>query len=102
MSFQADMAADLATFLADFGVSATYTHAGGAGATISVLFDNAYIQANLGGVEVESLGPAATCKSSDVSNAVHGDTLTISGTTYNIIGIHPDGSGITVLILSRN
>lgn len=102
MSFQSDMTADLAVFLADFGVSATYTPAGGAGAAISVLFDNEYAPMNLGGVEVESLGPAAQCKTSDVSGAAHGDTLTIDGTRYSIIGVHPDGTGLTVLLLSRN
>lgn len=93
---------DLTAFFADFGVAATYTPASGAGTEITVLFDNEYVPMNLGGVEVESLGPAATCKTSDVSGAAHGDTLTISGVVYNITGIHPDGTGITVLLLSRD
>ncbi len=95
------MTNDLAVFLADFGVSATYTHAG-TPATISVIFDNEYVPANLGGIEVESLGPAATCKTSDVSNAAHGDTVVINSVTYYITGVHPDGTGMTVLLLSRN
>lgn len=101
MTFQSQMAADLSVFFADYGVSATYTHAA-VPATISVIFDNEYVPMNLGGVEVESLGPAATCKSSDVSAAAHGDTLTVDSVTYYIKGIHPDGTGITLLILSKD
>lgn len=93
-----DLTADLTIFFADFGVAATYTPAGGAAASITVLFDNAFVAAE----GVESLGPAATCKASDVANARHGDTLVIDSTTYNIIGIHPDGAGLTLLLLSKD
>lgn len=102
MSFQSDMNADLDVFLADFGVTARYVSAGNSGTDITVLFDNAYTPANIGRVEVETLGPAATCKTSDVAGALHGDTLIISDISYNIIGIHPDGSGMTILLLSKD
>lgn len=86
-----------AFFDIDLGVSATYTH-GGVPATITVIFDNAFVAVE----GVESLGPAATCKTSDVASAAHGDTLVIGGVTYNITGVHPDGTGITILMLSRD
>lgn len=91
---------DLATYFDanDFADTATFSHAGGATTNISVIFDNDYL-ASLG---VETSAPIALCKSSDVESAAHNDTLTISGTVYRITGIHPDGSGITTLILSRD
>ena len=46
--------------------------------------------------------PSFTCRASDVSGVVHGHTLVISGTTYNIVGVHPDGTGVMVLALAES
>lgn len=85
-------------------VDAVFTPAGGIGTIIKVIFNKEYqtIEMLSGGVGVESSGPVATCKTSDVSGAKHGDTLAISGTTYYISGVQPDGTGITKLLLSED
>lgn len=82
-----------------FAVQATYE-----GRIINVIFDSEYQALEMlgGGVGVESSSPSALCKTSDVSNAKHGDTLTISGTTYYVTGVQPDGTGITRLLLSKD
>ena len=97
MTLQDLMSADLDVYLSDFGEDASFSRQGGAPSTIKVLFDNDFLT-TLG---VETSGPSALCKSSDVSAAAHGDTLEIGGVTYNITGIQPDGTGFTLLILSR-
>jgi len=89
-------AEELGAYLVDFGVTAAFSHAA-VSANISVIFDNDFL-ASLG---VEASAPSALCKATDVSSAVHGDTLVISGTTYYITEIHPDGTGMTLLILSK-
>ena len=91
-------------FLSDFTVDGTYTPQGGGPSTIKVVFENQYqsIEMLSEGVGVESTGPAATCKTSDVSTAKHGDTLAISGKIYYINGVQPDGTGLTRLLLSED
>lgn len=65
--------------------------------TITVDFGNAFRVV----AGVESFGPQALCASADVTDAVHGSTLEIGGVTYFVIGIQPDGTGMTLLILSK-
>ena len=84
-------------------VDAIYTPSGGTAKTIKVVFESEYLSVQVvGDVGVESASPAAYCKSADIIGVQHGDTLAISGTTYNIIGIQPDGTGMTTLILSKD
>lgn len=86
--------------LNDFGVSATYTAEGESAVTITVIFDMPYVGVDADGrVAVESNNPFCTARTSDVSNANHAATIVISGTTYNVIGVQPDGTGFTVLEL---
>ena len=99
MTLKADILTDLDTVFMntdEFADTATFTH-GGAPSSVKGIFDNEFITAQ----GVETLTPVFRCATTDVSTAVHGDTLVISGTTYYIIGIQPDGTGITLLILSR-
>jgi hypothetical protein len=97
-------ATDLAVFFDtdDFAIAATLTHAG-AGTSIIVIFDDAFkvFNAESGGFETSE--PQALCKASDVSSAIHGDTLTINSIAYKIIGIQPSEDGlITTLVLSKD
>jgi len=103
MSFLTDMTTDLSVFFNtdDFALSATFTKTGGSATTIKVLFDNAFNLINLGEVGLESTNPMASCKSSDVVGVAHADTLVVSGTTYKVVGIHPDGQLITILELEK-
>lgn len=85
---------DLAHVYAD-GLDSTYKTN-----TIKVFFDNVYIEAE----GVETREPQCTCISSDISGAVHGEEIIISGTTYKIRGIQPDtpSPDETTLILSKD
>ncbi len=99
------MALETAQDLAGFfdtdahGETATIT-INGSGSSISVIFNNEYfgIAPDIG-VEIESTSPVVTGRSSDMTNVENGDTITISGVTYNIVNVQPDGQGITQLIL---
>lgn len=61
-------------------------------------FRNDFISVN----GVESLIPIVECLDDDVSGVDHGDSLTIRGTTYKVIGIQPGSYGTTTLILSKD
>lgn len=100
MTLKDTIEADLNVFFdtKDFAQSATYTPAGGQAKTINCIFDDAFAAVQ----GVESSDPQVLVKDSDVIDVKHGDTLAVAGTTYKVRGIHPDGTGITTLILSKD
>lgn len=79
----------------EFGVSATI-----GAATVSGIFDNQFLGAP-GEAAVASATPTFTCRTADVSSVTSGTTLVISSITYTVVGVHPDGTGVTVLVLRR-
>jgi hypothetical protein len=89
--------ADLAGMFVDFGIDATY-----GASTIQVIFDNEFLAASAFDIEVESREPKCYVKESDVSGIDQGDTLVINSTTYYVIKVEPDGTGLTRLILSKD
>ncbi len=96
---------DLDAFFATdaFAQTPTYTRLGYPPVQIPVIFDSEDSVAE--GVGEPGMGvpsPQALCRTSDVENASRGDTLVISGTTYYVQEVRPDGTGITTLILSRD
>jgi hypothetical protein len=70
------------------------------GSTIYGIFNNGYAGVALHTGIVESSSPEFTCKSTDVSTAVHGDSIIINAVTYKIIGVQVQGDGFTILVLS--
>ncbi len=84
----------------DFGQSATYTASGGSPATITIIFDNEFFLSTIVGSGYENTNPTALCKTTDVSTATNGATLVTDSVTYYVIGVQPDGTGFTKLILS--
>lgn len=101
MSIQ-DEDLDIFFATADFAKTATYTPAVGDAKPIPVVFDAPFSLTSVQGIEYQSDKPAATCKTSDVSSAGEGDTLTIDGTVYKIAEVQPDGTGLSRLILSKD
>lgn len=83
-------------------VEALFKPEQGAERVIRVIFDRQSSDMTLAGISVESATPQATCQDIDVSDVTHACTLTIGGEDWHIIDIQPDGTGITILILSLN
>ncbi len=81
-----------ADFFADFAVNATM-----GSATFPVIFDRAHIE-SLG---ISATQPVAVAKTSDVSSASRGTSITIpvGGTAYKVLDNQPDGTGMSTLIL---
>lgn len=82
----------------DFGVTATY-----GAASVNGIFDSGYFAASLGlQVELEGSRLRFLCRSADLPGTpAHGDTLTIAATTYKVREIHPDGTGMTELVIEK-
>jgi hypothetical protein len=86
-----------------FGQMATYTRTGYPSVSIPVIFEApGSILPLADGTEIESTAPKVLCRTEDVLNAAHGDTVTVDSKTYKVIGISPDGTGITTLTLSED
>lgn len=79
----------------DFAVSATF-----GGATISIIFDEEYLGQDVGGSTlVSGSNPIAYCRTSDVSAAAQDSTIVIDSTTYTVIDVENDNTGMTLLRL---
>lgn len=92
---------DLTEFFdtSDHATAVTYTPSGGSATEINGIFDNNFMEIEDDIAGVESSIPMLTCRTSDVSSAAHGDTIINGAITYNIVGVHPDGTGVTILML---
>jgi hypothetical protein len=83
--------------------TATYTRSGYPSVLIPVIFESPGANAPLaGGMEYETASPKVLCRTADVLNVAHGDTVTVDAKVYKVIGVSPDGTGITTLTLSED
>ena len=95
---------DRSYMLADFGVTATYARDKiyGSEKTITGIFDNDVQEVDAGGSATFAIEvPRFLCRTSDVSQIVEGDILTISGDKYLILSVFKDGQGMTELRLEK-
>ena len=93
MSIETDI--ERSILLADFGD--TFTKADTS--TFQAIFENAFVEVGGAMRSVESVKPIILCRASDVSDLAHDAVLTKGAVTYHVIGIEPDGTGFTQLIL---
>lgn len=82
----------------EFAVDGTYTPSGGVASVIKVIFDNEFMAVE----GVLSSDPAVTCKTSDMPNPRRNEPIVIGAVTYYIREGHPDGTGMSLILLSRN
>ena len=88
--------------LADFGVTASYTPAGGDASSITVIFDRDYQAVEGGSVQFATTEPMVTCRTADVSGAAQGDALVVNAVNYTVQVVMDDGTGMTQLMLSED
>ncbi len=87
----------------DFGVTASYTPAGGAASSVKGIFDNEYFETDAGGeVAIALQQPMFHCRTADVSGVAEGDAIVINTVNYTIRNVRPDGTGLTMLILEED
>jgi len=63
--------------------------------TISGVFDNKFVEVN----GVEDVHPVFTCRTADVPGVAQGSAITVNGTAYTVVGVQPDGTGMSMLLL---
>jgi hypothetical protein len=86
-----------------FAQTAAYTRAGYPPVAIPVIFDNEYSVAQTAGeTDMGIPAPQALCKVSDAPKVAVGDRLEVAGTNYYVQEVQPDGTGVVLLILSKD
>jgi len=91
MAFTEDFTVFLNT--ADFAVTGTLN-----GVSVNGIFDRAFEVATAG-VGFASSNPGFQLSSSDVPASPVGKTLVVNSTSYTVVEAHPDGTGMTTLLL---
>jgi hypothetical protein len=86
----------------DFAEPIIYTNPSGAKKTIAAIYDAPFQPITIEGVVYQSSQPKVACKTDDVLDATNNSTVNVRGTSYNVIAVEPDGTGLTVLILSKD
>ena len=82
----------LPAYFADFGVSATV-----GGVSVQGIFDAAYTDP----LGMAGNQPQLTVATADLPAVAVGQAVTINTFAYTVVGIEPDGTGITTLQLRR-
>ena len=93
MAFVEDL--DLFLSEAEFAVPCTLP----GGAVVQVIFDNAHSDAL--GNAFESSDPQALGKTSELLGLSHGAEVLIEALAWSVVGVQPDGTGMTRLLLER-
>jgi len=83
---------DLTPFFSEFGETCTVD-----GVQITAIVDSPYTQA----LDVATSAWSLTCRAADVTTVVFNDTATVRSVSYRVVGIEPDGTGVTVLRLEK-
>lgn len=95
---------DLDAFLNvdEFAVLATVRLQGGTTRAVRGIFDDPYLNAQLGEYELDTVRPRLTCKESDLVGVLRGDEVEIDGKVYDVLSTpNPDGTGMAILEMAR-
>ena len=98
-----ETADDRAALLADFGVSVTYTKAGGDPVSIVGIFDAPFIAVQFDRADAGDVNPVVRVRSADLpAGAAGGDAVTIAGAGALVVDqIRPDGTGFSIVHLRK-
>lgn len=64
-------------------------------------FDNAFLNTQIGEIEMDTTLPRFTCKASDLTG-IHRETpCVIDGANFSVLQIQPEGTGLAVVALAH-
>lgn len=88
--------------LDDFAVPVLLELQDGTSRAVAGIFDDPYLNTQLGEYEPDVTQPRVTAKASDLEGVTRGDLAVIGGVTYDVMGApQPDGTGMALLRLSE-
>lgn len=86
---------------ADFATPVVVELQDGTVRTFPGIFDDPYLNAQLGEYEADSSRPRVTCRESDVAGMLRGDVVKVAGRTYDLMSApQGDGTGTASLELA--
>jgi hypothetical protein len=92
------MVEDFAVF---FALTEFATNASLGGVAVRGIFDNGYLQGDVGGNGMAGAQPMFTLATSHVPASPVGTSLVVNATNYRIAAHEPDGTGVSTLMLER-
>lgn len=93
---------NLDTFLDtdDFSIQAALRLQSGQTRRVRAIFDEPYLNAELGEYELDTNQPRLTCKWKDVQDVAQGDVVEVGGRPHDVVtNAQPDGTGMALLAL---
>lgn len=85
----------------EFATEAVLQLQGGATRQISGIYDEPFLNAELGEYDMDTTRPRLLCKAADVSGVTRGDVLVINGKSLDILSApQADGTGMATLDLA--
>ena len=100
MTLLAAIAAESGSAFADFDEVATFTPAGGVARGLAGVFDRISEVTDIGAyIEADGVSARFDAATRDIPAVALGDSLAVRGFDYRVVGIEPDGTGRTVLVL---
>lgn len=92
----------LDVFLADFAKEEELVFEWETGSkTLRGIFDNSFVDAQLGETVLDTTTPRVTCKHSDAIQVPREAMVTIDGAAYSVTQIQPDGTGFAIITLAH-
>lgn len=65
------------------------------------IFDNSFVDANIGETALDTTAPRLTCIASEVASVPREATCTVRGKSYSVTQIQPDGTGFAIVHLAH-
>lgn len=97
MTYATALPAANAATVSAFGEAVTI-----AGTSNTGIYSPPFQETNVQAGRVEGYAPTLAVLDAAASGVVHGSTVVVRGKTLYVVGIQPDGTGMTVLILCEN
>lgn len=83
-----------------FAEPGVFTPAGGQARSVTGIFDRVSELSDIGEIiEADGVGATYNVHAADFADAAIGDALTVRGYDYRVVGLEPDGTGRTVMVL---
>ncbi len=92
---------DLSVFFEEFGVPAVFTRGLTTIATLKAIFNDPSQSVEINNTDIEEPAPFLQAPTASLAAVKRGDTATVNGATYRIERIHPDGTGMSLLMLAE-
>lgn len=92
----------LDVFLADFSLpeELVFEFEGGC-KSLRGIFDNSFVDVNIGEMILDTTAPRVTCKYDDAKHVPRESIVEINGSTYSVTQVQPDGTGFAVITLAH-